>query len=385
MSIVRAIGLTIGLLGVSAGWVVAQQVQQAAPVDTTVIPKKSAVDTTAVPKGAPADTTVSKKPAVQEEPKEQDKSGFPLDNFYAERKKRPRSFLRHFHFSLSTGYGNSFFSHDLPGYGIYQAPGASPQIFPGTSTATRYSNWVNERVLDNTAAVPGAFLVTSDTASLGFRGNAMNIPLKATIHFEFKKRYRIGIGYSFEMMNIGTFSPTAYGDRIGTMQPTNASGTMSRFFGMAGVSFYRIGNYLLTGDIQVGSFSPSNFDASLATTNVYFNGGVTIERDLSEYLRVFARPSYEIKSYTLTLPEGGNPINHGMNAFYLNVGLTYRIPELPKCFHKGCRIQINHAHGDKEYRSRVHPIYKKQNPNYGENHPTLIKYKGKNKKMLNPY
>ena len=112
---------------------------------------------------------------------------------------------------------------------------------------------------------------------------------------------------------------------------------------------------------------------------------MTIERELSEYLRLFVRPSYEIKSYTLSLPEGGQSIEHGMNAFYLNIGVTYSIPDLPKCFIAGCRIQRNHAHGDREYRSRVHPIYKKQNPEYGENHPDLIKYKGKNKKKMNPY
>jgi hypothetical protein len=74
-----------------------------------------------------------------------------------------------------------------------------------------------------------------------------------------------------------------------------------------------------------------------------------------------------------------------MNAGYLQVGLSYSIPELPRCYLKDCKIQINHAHGNKEYRSRRHPIYKKQNPGYGENHPTLIKYKGKNKRKLNPY
>ncbi|MEJ0054396.1 MAG: hypothetical protein WDN75_01320 [Bacteroidota bacterium] len=114
-------------------------------------------------------------------------------------------------------------------------------------------------------------------------------------------------------------------------------------------------------------------------------GGVTVERELSEYLRVFVRPSFEIKNYTLNLPEEGRSIHQNINAFYLNIGITYSIPELPKCFIADCKIQMNHAHGDREYRSRVHPIYKKQNPQYGENHPKLIKYKGRNKKKLNPY
>jgi hypothetical protein len=74
-----------------------------------------------------------------------------------------------------------------------------------------------------------------------------------------------------------------------------------------------------------------------------------------------------------------------MNGFYLNFGATYRIPELRRCFLKDCHAQLNHAHGNREYRSRRHPIYKKQNPHYGENYPVIIKYKGKNKKKIEPY
>lgn len=311
---------------------------------------------------------------------------FPLENFYAKIKKRPRSILQNIKFSLSTGYGSTYFSHELNGFGIYQEPGKQPNIFIAATPATRYTNWVNQSVKDGNPAVPGSFMVSSDSASLGFKGNAMNIPLKATIHYEFGGRYRIGAGYSFELMSIGSFHPTSFADKVGDFQPSASSGWMSKYFGMVGVSFYRAGNYLFTGDVQVGGFSPgSNFNASLIQAGVYINLGVTIERELSEYLRVFVRPSFDIKSYTLTLPEGGPAITHNMNAFYLNIGLTYSIPELPKCFIPDCNIQINHAHGDREYRSRMHPIYKKQNPQYGENYPKLIKYKGKNKRKLNPY
>jgi hypothetical protein len=74
-----------------------------------------------------------------------------------------------------------------------------------------------------------------------------------------------------------------------------------------------------------------------------------------------------------------------MDGFFVNAGITYRVPELRRCFLKSCHGQINHAHGNREYRSRRHPIHKKQNPHYGENYPVLIKYKGKNKKKINPY
>jgi hypothetical protein len=312
---------------------------------------------------------------------------FPLENFYAKIKKRPRSILRNVKFGLSVGYGNTFVSNKLDGFGIYQAPSSGPSIFasPGPPVI-RYSNWISDVAYDTRPISPSAFNVLSDTAKLGFKGNASNIPIKATIHYEFAGKYRIGGGYSYELMNMGSLHSISYSDKIASFTPPGSSGWMSKYFGLIGVSFYRINDYLFTGDAQIGGFSPGgDYNSQLVKSGVFVNVGVTAERELSEYLRVFARPSFEMKSTTLNVPEGGPAISTNMNAFYFNIGLSYSIPDLPKCFIKDCKIQMNHAHGDREYRSRVHPFFKKQNPQYGENHPRLIKYKGKNKKKLNPY
>lgn len=315
-----------------------------------------------------------------------DKPVFPLENFYAKRKKNPvRTFLNNFHLSVSTGYGTTFFSHKLESFGIVQPTGNSPRVFPIGGTSPRYSNWVNQTVGDNSPIYPGDFIVSGDTAKLGFKGHAFNIPLKATLHYEFE-RYRIGGGYSYEFMHIGQMHPISYGDKVSNFRPSSPGGFMQKYFGMLGVSFYRLDQFLFTADANIGGYKPGkNFARPQIKKGVYVNVGVTVERDFSEYLRGFIRPSFEIKSYTLNFPEAGQKINHYINAFYLNFGFTYSLPELPKCYNKDCHIQINHAHGDREYRSRRHPIYKKQNPNYGENYPNLIKYKGKNKKRLNPY
>ena len=200
---------------------------------------------------------------------EEEKNTFPLDNFYAKIKKRPRSILKNIKFSASTGYGNTFFSHDLDGFGIEAPLAGAPSIFVASSTSTSYSNWLNQKTLNTTTPAGGGFLVSSDTTKLGFSGGSLNIPLKATIHLELKGKYRIGGGYSYEFMSIGTLSPTYFADRIGDFQPANASGFMSKYFGLVGVSFYRIDTYLFTGDIQVGGFNPgSNFDSSLITKGI---------------------------------------------------------------------------------------------------------------------
>lgn len=309
----------------------------------------------------------------------------PLDKFYIARQKPGLRILSKLHFGLSTGYGSSTLKHKLDGYGIIQNPGSAPQIFKSGNATSKYSNWFNDIVADSSSSSPTAFKVSSDSAKIGFRSKAFSIPLRATIHYEFS-RYRIGGGYAIEYMHIGTFKPLTYGDSINDLSPEKPSLWLKHYFGMIGATVYRYDAYTLVVDANIGGYKlGKNFNKALIKRGVYVNLGVSVEREFSEYFRVFIRPSYEIKSYKISIPEGGTPIKHRFNAIYVNVGVTYRIPELRKCVVKDCHAQKNHAHGNKEYRSRMHPIYKKQDPHYGENYPVILKYKGKNKKKLNPY
>ncbi|MEK6782154.1 MAG: hypothetical protein AABY93_10630 [Bacteroidota bacterium] len=326
--------------------------------------------------------------AQQNQEEKEDKPVFPLDDFYAKRKPNTtRNILKNFSLGLSSGYGHTFFRHKLDGFGVFQVGGYPPSIFSSGNTTARLSNWVNNVEADTvTSIIPRSlFMASSDSVELGFRGKAFNIPLKATLHYEYD-RYRIGGGYSYEYMNMREFHSISYQDYIGDFRPTSPSGLMKKYFGMVGISFLRKNDLLFTADANVGGYKPGkNFNSSLIKKGIYVNIGVTIEREFSEYLKAFIRPSFEIKNYKLTIPEAGQTINHSINAFYLNIGVSFKLPSLAKCYNKDCHVQMNHVHGDTEYRSQMHPIYKKQNPMYGENHPTLIKYKRKNRKSLSPY
>jgi hypothetical protein len=311
----------------------------------------------------------------------------PLDKFYVDRRDASffRKILSKVTIGISTGYGSTKFKHDLSGFGILQNPDSLPRIFASTSPPNGNTNWFNNSVYSSATLQSNNFQVNSDTSDIGFKSKAFNIPIKGTLHVEFD-RYRIGGGYSIEYTHLGTFKPTSYGDQIASYSPEFSSFWLKKYFGLIGGTVYRYYEYSLIVDAQVGGYGlGSNFNKGLIKKGVYINLGATIERDFSEYFRVFLRPSYEIKSYKLTLPEMTQSVTHKFNAFYINVGASYRFPELRRCVVKTCRAQMNHAHGNREYRSRVHAIYKKQNPHYGENYPTLIKYKGKNKKKIDPY
>ena len=310
----------------------------------------------------------------------------PLEYFYIQRQKSGlRTLLSKLHFSFSTGYASTPFRHDLEGFGILQQQDSMPQIFDSDNANVRYRNWTNNVVSSTYPVAPGAFMVNSDTADIGFRSSTFSIPIKASVHVEFD-RYRLGGGYSIAYTRVGEFRPTNYSSEISPYSLDQTNMFVHHYFGMIGAMVYRYYNYSLVVDANIGGYSLGrDFAKNLMKKSIYLNVGVSAEREFSEYFRLFIRPSYEIKSYKLTIPETAQTLQHRLNGWYVNVGFIYRLPELRKCFLRKCHAQIHHAHGNREYRSRRHPFYKKQNPHYGENYPELIKYKGKNKKRLNPY
>ena len=316
----------------------------------------------------------------------QDVPTIPLEKFYVDRKDRLfRKLLRNFRFSFSTGAGKTYFKHKLDSMGIFQSPTEGPYLFGGNQIPTRgYFQWIDSDI-DTVVNAATGFLVSSDTADLGFKSKAFTIPIKLTIHYEFKN-FRLGVGYSKDFIFLKPFTPISFGDTLRSVSASVGSVSTSKWFLVGGYSFYRIDKFLFTGDLQFGTNKFSKkFDGSIIKPSPFFNLGVTVEREMSEYLRLFIRPSFEFKSYTITLPETNHTVKHRSNSLLWNVGITYSIPELPRCRLRQCQIQINHAHGNKEYRSRMHPIWKKQNPGYGENNPKLIKFKWRNRKKINAY
>ena len=183
--------------------------------------------------------------------KSEQEATIPLEHFYIERQGSGalRKLLSKLHWGLSTGYGNTIFKHELESFGVLQRdPGAAPEIFTAGNTSSAYINWTNDAVV-STSTRPITFAVNPDTASLGFRSSAFQIPLKATVHIEFD-RYRIGGGYSFDYTNVGAFRPTSYTDDIGEYTLDKQGFFMKHYFGMIGASVYRYYEYMVVVAIQ---------------------------------------------------------------------------------------------------------------------------------------
>ncbi len=317
---------------------------------------------------------------------QKDKPSIPLEYFYADPMKNSfRDLLSKLHFSFSTGYGRTYYRHRFEGFGLIQENGSQPVIFiSDVGPGTQYANWFNTIALQDTLRIAD-FLVNADTAKLGFKSKGLNIPLKLSVHFEFD-RFRLGGGLSFEYMRIREFEPIDFTDQITNFQSGVSGAFVRRYFVLGGAKVFNYYEYNLSVDFNVGVINLGrNFNSDVIQRNPYINLGLNFEREMSEYFRLFVRPSVEWKSFNTTIPETSSIIRHTYPSAFINFGAVVRIPELRRCKISNCHAQVDHRHGNLVVRSKMHPIYKKQNPYYGENYPRLIRYKWKNKNKLNPY
>lgn len=326
---------------------------------------------------------------------DEEKPSIPLDHFYADPQGGSafRRILSKLHFSLETGYGRTYYKQDLSDFGILQRTDSlfifSPDLnTSGGNLSSGYDYWFNtaSQTSDISFSNGNDFLLGGDSTDFKFKSIGTSIPISGMVHIEID-RYKIGGGFMFEYHRVGEFKPTSFEDRVNTFQPDFKSALYKKYFVLLGAKLYRYHEWLLSADARIGAYRlGQNFNTDLIQKGIFVNLGATIERELSEYFSAYVRPSFDFKNYTLNLPESNLSVNHSMNALYIGIGVKYRIPEHPKCFIKNCTTQINHQHGNSQvYRSRMHPIYKKQNPHHGENYPKPVKYKRKNRRKLNPY
>ena len=341
------------------------------------------------------------QPAAIKPGKKSNTEVFPLDNIYVELKKRRiLKWLSKLSFTAGFGYGGGYFNQKPDGLGIYEDTHGGPFYFTNNPSRPKagYANWLKNPV---PVVIPsdsaGQFLFSTDTSVFKFRGRSKVLPLNLMATFHVKK-IRLGVGMGVDYMTRTTFVPVHYGDSISSFLSAKGLMSVMKYYVYGGYDFLRMEKLSFTGDLQVGKFLlKKNLGAPDTRTSLLINAGVTARYELSEYLSAFVRPAFELKQYTQKLaPVTRSSVNIGsiafdrfvvnsgadggsfvqkLNTISVSVGLNYSIPQLPRCYIKTCQIQLNHAHGNKEYRSRMHPIFRKQNPGYGENYPVRVRTK----------
>ncbi len=325
-----------------------------------------------------------------------------------------RRVLNKLSWTLTTGYGRTYYKHDLEGFYFYQDRNGQ-YVLPSSETIDPpqfqgYTNWLNDPLLGDEVSIrnpydvpyPGIpnpvenpelrntfFFANGDTTEIGFRGISHGIPITAQVHLTFLEKIRVGVGYSWEKQFVNELAPTNYIGTIRPYQPNFKSTRHSRLFITGGYKFYEYFEHLYVVEFQFGRIKsgPKEFNGSAVSQGTYLNLGVSMEKQLSEYFRIILKPSIDMKNFKTSV--GGREIRHGHPTLFLQVGVSINIPEIPRSPIKNDHIQlkhvITHPKTGRLMEVRGQPITKWQNPKVGQNHRKLWRYKWRNKKKLDPY
>lgn len=313
--------------------------------------------------------------------------GDPFGPQSTEIKRSPiRKALNMFSLTATSGYGLTLYKHDISGFTILQKqnePTYIIQDFSSTIPNVGFNSWLQDPVpISDVRYENEDFILDSDTATVGYRGIGNSVPLNLSIHVDIQQ-FRIGGGVSAEFHTLNKFSPTSFEDEISPYEPEAKNSLFTRWFGVIGYKVHNYWDYSFVPEFQFGKVNfGENYNKSMINKGMFFNIGVSIEKNFSEYFRAILRPSVEIKNYTVNVGETSG-ILHRQPAFYITAGISFNYPEVPRCKIASCQTQLKHVHAGKEFRGQ--PFWKKQNPKYGENHQDLIKYKGKNKRIRSPF
>ncbi|PIB35256.1 hypothetical protein BFP72_07525 [Reichenbachiella sp. 5M10] len=325
-----------------------------------------------------------------------------------------RAILNKFSFTVSTGYNAVSYKHDLSGFYLIQSP--TQQLIavdddqPLGLDYPAYSNWLNNPqleepiLLENPYDVPypslddpvlnpnlvlNTFAYNGDSLDLGFKRTSWAIPLNLRIRYNYQN-LRVGVGISLLYHKVNSLKPTVDGLGIRNYEPDFSSVFQFKYYGMVGYKFLDFWDYSFAGELEFGKTNlGSKFNKAYIDQGMYFNLGLSVEKNLSEYFRIIVKPSYDFRSFNMSIPGSTGGIKNANPSFNLNFGVSITIPEIPRSPMKSDHVQLKHVIVDPQtgryIEVRGQPIWKVQNPKVGQNHRKLERYKFKNRRKMNPY
>lgn len=288
-----------------------------------------------------------------------------------------RAVLNKFSLMTSLGYGRTFYRVDWNNVSILDGNGESVllenyAIYDDDITYSGIRNWLNYPVSDTLGSVSqtaGYRVVNADSVDPGYKGSGYNIPINISLHFDIN-RFRIGAGYSYDFHRVKKLTPKGGANFI--YEPDFGMTTMKRWYFLAGGKVYQWRGWDYFAEVHVGKVKyGGGYDRANLSNGMYFNIGIPIEYEFSEYFWFFVRPSFEFKKYSLNMPvqypDGNIPstVSYKQPAVNVNFGFRFKFPEVRRCPVKSCQTQLKHVHSGREYRGQ--PIHKVQNPKIGEN------------------
>lgn len=301
-----------------------------------------------------------------------------------------RKLLNRFNLSVEKSYGYFSYQNPLEGVSVIRNPRNDLlYIVPiGQESLSQpenaFSNWFNRFTEVNIPRIDDdSQIVRTDTASFVYRNSGRYNPLTLRLSFSIKKldkghyertgekKYldddmlRIGGGIGWGKHKFRHPSSEQDVDpllRRYQLPDTRLSTT--KMFGSVTYNFYTLGDFSMLADVYGGvwKIKQSQVNSSSINYEPFFNVGLMFQTKFSKYFKGYIRPSFEMRSYTLS-----NEVistQHKYSIFSIDLGLIFKYPVYPRNKYSADMVQMEHVFNGKLYRGR--PFYKKQNPRYGQ-------------------
>ncbi|MGW8123184.1 hypothetical protein ACV07N_11045 [Roseivirga echinicomitans] len=316
-----------------------------------------------------------------------------------------RVILNKFNLQLEKGYGFFLYQNELTDVSVVRNPrGDQLYLVPLGQEATSgpynaYSNWFNNLTpIDIFRIDDDAQIVRTDTAAVIYKNSGRINPLTLRLSFSFNKvdklrlkttgervrsdqeLLRVGVGISkgaFKFKN--TVNYQEVDDRLGSFNLPQTKISTTKLFGSLTYNAYTFMDFSFMVDASGGVWKTKSSDLNqdLVTYDPFFNIGFILEKKVSKYFKLYLRPSFEMRKYSLT--DEFMSTSHALSLFTIDIGALIKYPTYPRNKHGANRVQMEHVFEGKIYRGRS--IFQPQNPRtgqFGQNKKKKVRYGGGN-------
>jgi hypothetical protein len=224
------------------------------------------------------------------------------------------------------------------------------------------------------------------------------VPIHVGVRVDMFGLFTIGGGYGKEFGKMSPFQTTDY-----ALSLEGSSYTFDRFYGTFGLVLYNArrraallnwryrkysGNniymqrelsqrvrdnfpwvFVLEGEYGSVKISKT-YDSHLNVTEPFYSLGLRIEREFSEYAKLFVKPgvSFSKFSYNRSVVQNNVDVMEiqsiDQKMYAIQLGLSISIPGTKRCKVGGCGVVMKHLHNGVEYRGSS--IWKMQNRKVGQ-------------------
>ncbi|MEO1300638.1 MAG: hypothetical protein AAFU83_00025 [Bacteroidota bacterium] len=266
-----------------------------------------------------------------------------------------RQYATHVHLNISTGLGAATHDHHIVGLQLLQKDGKHYLYNHAEPHALYLIRWIDQsyaRLRTYLTYPQLARYAASDPAN-AFQGLGVSFPLSASIHLEFLQKLRIEVGTH---LLINHFHKLYYSDasqRVGDYTMRKGIHYIVQPWLGLGIKVFQNQVYtcLFDGHLALEFLYGRLKDPkSIYPLGVPLGLGLKLERYISEYCRLFVGLLYTTKRSYALFPGDGGAIVWEQQRVRVHGGISLRLPELPRCPIRNCKIRVKHSHGRKAYR-----------------------------------